>query len=87
MIPHHRRKPRYPLTTRNTMSRLTTVRLPYSLEDAIKAEAVTRGRPWQTVLKELLSEALGLSEPSSTEVKRTPATALRAAAKRLKKQP
>lgn len=66
--------------------RMTTIRLPYELEAAIKEVAAVRGRPWQTVLKELLVEALE-GAPSATEVKRIPATALHAAAKRLKRKP
>lgn len=65
--------------------RMTTIRLPYELEKAIKEAARLRGRPWQTVLKELLAEALE-GAPSATEVKRIPATALHAAAKRLKRR-
>lgn len=82
---HHRRKPNAPLTTRGSSSRIATIRLPYDLEAAIKAAALERGRPWQTVLKELLAEALGL-ESSTTEVKRIPATNLHAAARRLKRK-
>jgi hypothetical protein len=59
--------------------------LPYELEKAIKEVAKDRGRPWQTVMKELLIEALGL-EQSVVEVKRIPATALQAAARRLKRK-
>jgi hypothetical protein len=44
--------------------------------------AKSRGRPWQTVLKELLEEALGLS--NGVEIKRISAKGLQAAAKRLK---
>lgn len=80
---HHRRDPSRPLTTRGESSRIATIRLPYELEDAIKALAVERGRPWQTVLKELLYEAVGL-KTSAAEVKRIPAVALQAASKRLK---
>jgi hypothetical protein len=54
------------------------------LEDAVKAAAKTRGRPWQTVLKELLMEALDLSE-SLAEIKRVSAKDLKAAVKQLKK--
>jgi hypothetical protein len=84
-VTHHRRKPDGPLTTRGTLSRLTTIRLPYEIEDAIKEEARTRGRPWQTVLKELLAESLGLEE-SGTEIKRISSSALQAAAKRLRRK-
>ena len=66
--------------------RLTTIRLPYELEAAIREEAARRGRPWQTVFKELALEALE-GEPSAVEVKRIPATALHAATKRLKRKP
>lgn len=82
---HHRRKPNKPLTTRGENNRLTTIRLPYDLEEAIKEVAETRGRPWQTVMKELLAEAVGL-ETSGAEIKRIPATALHAAARRLKRK-
>lgn len=83
---HHRRKPNKPLTTRGEKNRLTTIRLPYDLEEAIKEVAETRGRPWQTVMKELLAESVGL-ETSGAEVKRIPATALHAAARRLNRKP
>ena len=43
-------------------SRVTTIRLPHSLECALKAEAEAQGKRWQTLLKELLREQLGLSE-------------------------
>lgn len=79
---HHRRKPRKPLTTRGPYCRIVTIRLPYVLEGAIKEVAKSRGRPWQTVLKELLEEALGLSD--GVEIKRISAKGLQAAAKRLK---
>lgn len=82
---HHRRKPDSPLTTRGSSSRITTIRLPYEVEAAVKEVAAARGRPWQTVLKELLAETLGL-ETSAAEVKRIPSTALQAAAKRLKRK-
>lgn len=80
---HHRRKSGRTLTTRGTASRITTFRLPYTLEEAIKAEAERRGKPWQTVLKALLAEALGLDKGTSTEVTRVPATGLRAAIRKL----
>lgn len=82
---HHRRKLDSPLTTRGPLSRITTIRLSYEIEDAIKEEARTRGRPWQTVLKELLAESLGLEE-SGAEVKRISSSAIQAAAKRLNKR-
>lgn len=47
------------------MSRITTIRLPYDLECALKAEAEQQGKPWQTLLKDLLKEALGLGEVES----------------------
>ena len=81
---HHRRKQGQPLTTKGSRSRIVTIRLPYELESAVKEAAKARRRPWQTVLKELLVEALGLSE-SLTEVKRTPAKNVKAAVRRLKK--
>lgn len=81
---HHRRKPDQPITTRGALSRLVPIRLPYGLEEAIKEEAALRGRPWQTVLKELLAESLGLADQAA-EIKRIPATALHAATRRLKK--
>ena len=82
---HHRRKADKPLTTRNSSSRIMTIRMPYDLEEAIKEEAANRdGKPWQTVLKELLREALGLDQESGAEVKRIPASDLLAASQRLK---
>jgi hypothetical protein len=81
---HHRRNPNQPLTTRGVSSRIATIRLPYDLEAAIKALAVERDKPWQTVLKDLLYEALGLSEPSTTETKRVSSAGLLEASKILK---
>jgi hypothetical protein len=65
-------------------TRLVSIRLPRELESAIKEAARIRERPWQTVLKELLVESLGLSD-SLIEVKRVPAKNLRATLKRLKR--
>lgn len=73
---HHRRNPNIPLTTRGTYSRIVTIRLPYDLEKAIKDEAKSQGKRWQTFLKELLEDALGLST-HSVEVKRISAKNLR----------
>ncbi len=83
---HHRRKLEHALTTRGERSRIATFRLPYELEAAIKALAEERGKPWQTVLKDLLYEAVGLSEKSAAEVKRAPFVGLHAASQRLRKQ-
>jgi len=82
---HHRRKPDKPLTTRGKLSRIVTFRLPYDLEEAIKEIADRRGRPWQTVMKELLQEAVELSKPWA-EVKRTSAKDLQEAARQLKRK-
>jgi len=81
---HHRRKPDKPLTTTNKCSRIITIRLPHELEAAIKETAEFRGRPWQTVLKELLMESLGLKNLS--EVKRISAKDLHEAVSQLKKK-
>ena len=40
------------------VSRLISIRLPTELEEALRAYAGER--PWQTVLKEILSEKLGI---------------------------
>ena len=69
-------------------SRLVTIRIPPDLEAAIKAVAVTRDMPWQTVMKDLLREKLGLNFSKDslqmTEVKHISARGLQAAAKRLR---
>jgi len=78
---HHRRDLRKPLTTRGTYCRIITIRLPYDLEESIKEVAESRGRPWQTTLKDLLREALGIS--SVVETKRISANSLQAATKKL----
>lgn len=80
---HHRRKPGKPSTTRGGKSRITTFRLPYRLEAAIKKEAKRRGLPWQTALKALLAEALGLDTESTVEVSLKSATPLKEALTRL----
>lgn len=82
---HHRRKQGKPLTTRGSLSRLTTIRLPYPLEAALKAEAKTRGKPWQTLLKELLAEALGLGEVGdAADTQKRPAADLHRAMRKLR---
>jgi len=53
------------------------------LEEAIKEEAEVRGRPWQTVMKELIAESLGLADTAEVTIK--PALHLHAASKRLRK--
>lgn len=73
------KKTRKSRATHSAFSRIVTFRLPYDLECAIKDEAKIRGRRWQTVLKELLKESLGISDGESLQVKRISATALRAA--------
>lgn len=60
-----------------------SVRLPAELEEAIREEAEVRGRPWQTVMKELLAESLGLADTAEVTIK--PALRLHAASKRLRK--
>jgi hypothetical protein len=82
---HHRRKEGAPLTTRGAQSRLTTIRLPYPLEAALKAEADVQGKPWQTLLKELLSDALGLGQAcDASETQKRSATDLHRAMRKLK---
>lgn len=82
---HHRRKEGKPLTTRGSQSRLTTIRLPYWLEAALKAEAETQDKPWQTLLKELLAEALGLTAANdASETQKRSATDLHRAMRKLK---
>jgi hypothetical protein len=69
-------------------TRLVTIRLPPDLEDAIKAVAVARNIAWQTAMKDLLKEKLGLNFSKDslqmTEVKHISARGLQAAAKRLR---
>ena len=84
---HHRRKPGKRNTARGRQSRITTLRLPYQLEAAIKREAESRGQPWQTVLKALLAEALGLGAESAVEVSRVSADGLKEARDRLGGKP
>ena len=85
MMAHHRRKEGTPVTTRGAHSRLTSIRLPYSLEEALKAEAEAQSKPWQTLLKDLLIEALGLDQPPDmTDTMKRPATDLHRAMKKLK---
>lgn len=74
-------------STRGASSRLTTIRIPYTLDEALKAYAAELGRPWQTVLKEILADALGVEFdiPEGTEVVRRSAAGLHVAVKRLNK--
>lgn len=84
---HHRRKPGQRNTARGTRSRITTFRLPYPLELALKKEAGRRGQPWQTVLKALLCEALGLDAEPAVEVSRVSSDRLKEALDRLGGKP
>lgn len=81
---HHRRKRG---SARGTRSRITTFRLPYDLERALKKEAARRGRRWQTVLKELLAEALGLHSETTVETTRISSKRLKEALDRLGGKP
>jgi hypothetical protein len=76
-----------PRSTRGLTSRLTTIRLPYTLDEALKAYAAELGRPWQTVLKEILADALGLelNTPEGAEVVRRSSIGLHVAVKKLHK--
>lgn len=66
-------------------SRVTTIRLPYNLECALRAEAEAQGKRWQTLLKELLREQLGLSEnDEGFETETRSATELHRAMRKLK---
>ena len=65
-------------------SRVTTIRLPSYLEAALKVEAEAQGKPWQTLLKDLLKEALGLSDTDASETETRSATDLHHAMRKLK---
>jgi hypothetical protein len=68
------------------LSRLTTIRLPYLLEAALKAEAAIQGKPWQTVLKDLLAEALELEKVGdSADTQQRSAVDLHRAMRKLRK--
>lgn len=69
------------------VSRPVSIRLPADLELAIREEALSRRGKWQTVLKALLREALGIDRGTSVEVTRRSATPLRAASRRLRQKP
>jgi hypothetical protein len=71
-------------STRGKYSRITSLRLPYPLEAALKAHARDLGIPWQTALKQILSEALGLIEYPAHEVHTVSADNLHEALKRFK---
>ena len=82
---HPKRKDPDPANRRRPQSRLTTIRLPLYLEDALKLEAEAQGKPWQTLLKDLLKETLGLTgteEVCETEMRS--ATELHRAMRKLK---
>ncbi len=69
----------------SSQSRVTTIRLPNHLERALKMEAEIQGKPWQTLLKDLLKEALGLSEAEdASDTERRSATDLHRAMRKLK---
>lgn len=63
---------------------MTAVRLPYYLECALRVEAEAQGKPWRTLLKELLKESLGLSDTAATDTETRSATDLHRAMRKLK---
>lgn len=65
-------------------SRVTTIRLPHYLESALKAEADAQDKPWQTLLKELLKDALGLADAEVSDTETRSATDLHHAMRKLK---
>lgn len=52
----------------NSKSKLITIRLPHEMQDELRRLGEEQGRSWQTIMKELLGEALGLSQASSVEI-------------------
>jgi len=79
------RKRRKAPVSRERHSRLM-VQLSYPLATALKAEAAAQGKPWQTFLKDLLVEALGLDESDEADdiITRRPATDLHQAMHKLR---
>ena len=59
-------------TSKTAHTQLISVRLPFEMIDALKEAGEKRERPWQTVMKEIISDSLGLSGDSGT--KKTRAT-------------
>ena len=51
----------------NAKSKLITVRLPHEMENELRRLGEEQGRSWQAIMKELLGEALGLSQSTSIE--------------------
>jgi len=52
----------------NSKSKLITVRLPHDVQDALRELGEEQGRPWQTIMKELLAESLGLQGGGGPEI-------------------
>lgn len=51
----------------NSKTKLITVRLPHEVQAELRRLGEEQGRSWQKIMKELLSEALGLTQESSVE--------------------
>jgi len=67
-------------------TQLISVRLPFAMLDALKSVAEAAEKPWQTVMKSLLSDALGLDPAPAAERQVYSAPHLRASRKKLKKR-
>ena len=59
--------PRPPRPRVNSQSKLITIRLPHEYEAELRRLGEEQGRSWQTIMKEMLGEALGLTQGSSVE--------------------
>jgi len=51
----------------NSKTKLITVRLPHDIQDELRRLGEEQGRSWQKIMKELLGEALGLTQETSIE--------------------
>jgi len=63
-----KKKPKRPPKPRvNSVTKLVSIRLSHEMIEALKGLGEDAGKPYQTVLKELLAESLGLSTKSPSE--------------------
>lgn len=69
----------------NSKSKLITVRLPHDMQAELRRMGEEQGRSWQSIMKELLGEALGLTQASSVETQVYKAPHLFKAIRRIQK--
>ena len=84
-MPRKRKPKRTPKPRVNSVTKLVSIRLSHEMIEALKGLSEDAGKPYQTVLKELLAEALGLSHENPAKKTVYEAPHLQLSKKRLRR--